>query len=201
MTVIEQHLSTAVDTLDKPSVIHRMRAIVILIVLGICLPGAILEITVGSHFVFFFSRQYQSGAWWVFLLLLPIFTAVILREKVQAHLRIRYPTWWVRWLIMIPTMSIVMAGTVVIAPLGWIAAATWAVGGEKTGVPAIVLFVEPYRASAKSCDQHGTLALESFSARICFEGRAELPLQANQAVLVSGHQSAFGFFIKSMSKR
>lgn len=189
-----------------PSVTHpqpnRWLLAIVLVVLAFVLLGSFMQLVAGSRFVFFFASQYKHAGWWVFLCLLPVFAILMLtKERFTSQLRARYPTRWFRWLFMYPLTVALLAGMVVVAPLGWLAAAVWAFGNESASVPARVLSVEEYR-SRKGCDQHATLSILSTEATICLADHyTGMALKANQEVAVSGQALSFGFFIGQITTK
>ena len=173
----------------------RTRIAVVLGAFSFFLGGVLLETTLGSRFIFFYGESYTAVGWWVFLLLLPVVGAALSNNRMRIHLRLRYPTWWVRWLLMYPVTVALATATLVIAPLGWIAALTWAAGVDTQPTIGRLVSVEQYRASVKGCDQRGKVALQEYVASICLEGISALPAKGNLPVLVVGRQSSLGLLI------
>ena len=101
---------------------------------------------------------------------------------------------WIRRLVLFSFGATMAAWFTVLAPLGWLLAATWTFGEQRTSIPATVLQVSDYIRS-RGCDQRGVVAFEGRVSSICFEGPGAVPLRANQTVLLGGKQSAFGFLV------
>ena len=158
--------------------------------------GALLEATVGSRFIFFYSNRYQEVGWWTFLLLLPVFGTLVHKVKgVKEQLKRSYPTRAVRWTFMFPLVVVVASGLVVIAPLGWIAGHAWAFGVDTKPIPGRLVSVEDYRGYGKGCDQKGKLAVREVIGSICLEKIATLPMKPDPSVIVSARQSALGLLV------
>ena len=179
----------------------RTKVAIVLLAFALVLGGALLKITVGSRFVFFYSERYTSIGWWAFALLFPVIAVAMFNEQVKVHMRLRYPTWWVRWLMMYPLSVALAAAAVVIAPLGWIAALTLATGSSAEPTVGRLISVGDYRPSSKGCDQRGELAMHGKTASICLEGLAVLPMRGNVPVVVSGKQSNFGLLIEGLKQQ
>lgn len=175
---------------------NRWLRIIVLAAMVFVLLGSFMQLVVGSRFLFFFAPQYNHAGWWTFLCLLPVFAILTLtNERFTGHIRARYPTRWVRRLFMYPLAIALFAGMVVVAPLGWLAAASWAFGNESNLVPARVVSVEEYRPR-RGCNQRATLSILSTEATVCLADHySGLPLKAYQEVAVNGRVISFGFFI------
>lgn len=171
------------------------RIAIVLLAFAFFLGGMLLEFSVGSHFIFFYAAGYKEVAWWIFLGLLPLIAGCMLSERVRSHIRLRYPTWWVRRLVMYPLMAAVVSATAVTAPLGWIAAHAWAMGADTEPLPGRLASVGNYRASSKGCAQRAELAVGKYTGSICLEGVAAIPMKANPSVAVHARQSPLGLFV------
>ncbi len=137
----------------------------------------LLELSVGSHFIFFRAAGYKKVAWWIFLGLLPLIAGRMLSERTRSHMRLRYPTWWVRRLLLYPLTAAVVSAATVTAPLGWIAAHAWAMGTDTEPLPGRLVSVGKYMGS------------------ICLEGVAAIPMKANPSVAVHARQSPLGLLV------
>lgn len=179
----------------------RTKVAIILLAFALVLGGALLKITVGSRFVFFYAERYTSIGWWAFAMLFLVIAVAMFNERVKAHLRLRYPTWWVRWLLIYPLSVAIMAAAAVMAPLGWIAALTLATGSSAEPTVGQLISVGDYRLSSKGCDQRGELAVREQTTSICLEGLTVLPVKGNVSVVVSGKQSNFGLLIESLKQQ
>ena len=160
--------------------------------------GCVLLLQLDKRFFFFWREQYNFVAGWCFVLLLPIFTKIVSGSSFQEHYFRRYPTWWVRRLVMFPLTVMFLSGIVVIAPRGWLTFAVWLNGEERTQVPATVIDVEPFRRSAKGCDQYVKLKLniDSTAAQICLENHfTGNSIQVGQTALLTGRASSIGFIV------
>lgn len=173
-----------------------------ILALGVVLTaGAVLQASLGSRFIFFFAEQYERGAWFLFILLLPTVAIGMISERALSEARRRFPTWWIRWLIVLPVGVAMFAGGLVVGPIGWLSAFTWAFGTEVSAVPAQVVSVESHLPGSKYCDQHGAVALRHYVSTVCLEGIGQLPMQTGTAVLLNGRQSRLGFQIGEIERR
>lgn len=168
---------------------------------SIVLIGAFICLASSSRFIFFFSKQYWNVAGWLFLLLLPPIGFVLrYKGRFDRVARGRYPTWWVRWIIMLPLAVSFASAALIAAPVGWIAAATWALGEQRSDIKSVVVSVEAARSTGKGCKQRATLIIYSVTHTVCvgdhFDGATPL---AGQAVLVHGRESYAGLFIQQIT--
>ncbi len=161
--------------------------------------GLGLAVVIGDHFIFDDPEQYRRIGSWGFVALVPIVWAALTTQRMKQELRNRYPTWWVRQLIALPASVAIGAGLLVLAPLGWIAAFTVEYGKPTGPLDARISHVDVYRPSGKGCDQRGELLLRGQISRICFDGLAELPMNPNQPVVVTGRQSSFGIVLEAIA--
>lgn len=157
--------------------------------------GLMLNLEVGSRFVFFHGERYTTASWWVALLLLPVLVWLMLKPRFRAEIRRRCPTGWVRRIILYPMSVALILGAVVTAPRGWIAAYTWAFGVEASPLPGHLAFVERHRPSAKGCDQRGTLRMQQHMSSLCLDALMDLPARGDLPVMIVGRQSSMGLLI------
>jgi hypothetical protein len=158
--------------------------------------GAILHAAFSGHFVFFYAAQYKQVGWVAFPCLLAVFAGLLALPQVTAPMRAKHPTRWVRWFFSYPLFVGALAGMTVLAPLGWLAATTWAFGTEREPLRATVVSVEPL-GSGKGCGQHVTLQVLSTRATLCLTNHyAGPPLRAQQEVRISVRASAAGLLLE-----
>lgn len=181
--------------------VSNTRIAVALAAFAFLIGGALLYATLGSRFIFYYAKPYANLGWWVFIALLPAFGAAFLRKRARTELRLRYPTWWVRWMLMFPLSVAVASGAVVIAPLGWLAALTFATGAPIGPIPGRLSSVSKFSTSGKGwgCDQRGELIVASRGASICLEGLTNLPAKGDVPVLITARHSSLGLLISSIS--
>ncbi len=124
----------------KPYVIPKPFRTPTIILLLFIVTGAVLELTVGSGFIFAGADTYRSAAPWFFAALLPVFAVLLYwQERLSGNLRSSFPTSWLRRLIIFPLMVAVCSGIVLIAPLGWASLLGLAVGARADDLEGIVL--------------------------------------------------------------
>ena len=188
--------------LATPQPLRGWRLTAVLVALIFVLAGAPLELNLGSGFVFALASEYRAAAPWVFLALLPLFTVFFVRaEKRRRHLRMPYPTWWVRSLLVFPLVIAVASAAVVVAPLGWAALVGWVVG-TTAELQARVVTVGSLSKGSRGCDQKGELLVNGATAAVCFEGRLVGPAPtAGETVVVNGRTSRIGVFVNEIQKR
>ena len=174
------------------------RRTVIGIAVWLVLIGAFLVLGAGTHFIFFFSQKYRVGAWLAALALFPFFYCFLANPERQKLRGNRKPVGRIRRLGLFCFGAAMAAGLSVLAPLGWLLAATWMFGAPRTAIPATVLQVGEYHRS-RNCDQSGVLAFEGRVSSMCFEGPGAIPLRANQGVLLGGRQSPVGFLVRHIT--
>jgi hypothetical protein len=162
--------------------------------------GSLLEITIGSGFIFSGSNAYRHAMPWLWAVLLPSFGVVwYLAERRQNLLRHRYPTAWVRWLLVFPLMVVASAGMAIVAPLGWAAMGGYLVDAPPERLAAKVLSIEPAATRRRSCDQKARFEIDGIAADICLEGRltGRSPGRG-EMVEVTGRRSVFGILIEGV---
>jgi hypothetical protein len=157
--------------------------------------GAALHVAFSGRFVFFYAAQYRQAGWVAFPCLLAAFSGLLALPQVTAPIRAKHPTRWVRWFFSYPLFVGALAGMTVLAPLGWLAASTWAFGSEREPLRATVVSVEPFRSS-KGCDQHVTLRVLSTQPTLCLANHyAGPPLKAQQEIRIGVRGSAAGLLL------
>lgn len=161
-------------------------------VMWLVLIGAMLAADSG-HFIFFYGRQYHVAAWLAALILVPY--CYLWLTKQEAKQRNRKPIGRRRRLLLYACGAAMVAFICVLAPIGWLMAATWEFGATRTSIPATVLHAGDYHRG-RGCNQDGVLAWEGHTASICLQGLAPLPVRDSQIVLVSETQSAVGLLIQ-----
>ena len=186
----------------KPYVIPKPFRIPTIILLLFIVTGAVLELTVGSGFIFAGADTYRSAAPWFFAALLPVFAVLLYwQERFSGNLRSSFPTSWLRRLIIFPLMVAVCSGIVLIAPLGWASLLGLAVGARADDLEGIVLSAGDVSKSSRAsrCKQRAKIAVRGASAAICVEGRTAAPLPIKEGpALLSGHVSRFGVHVESI---
>jgi hypothetical protein len=170
---------------------------------GVAFVGALIFLAFSPRFIFFYSAHYWKVAGWVYLFLLPVVAMAIgYKGRFHQHLSYRCPTRWVRSIFLFPLVVLLAAATLVVAPVGWVSAATWVAGVERSDIDAIVVSIEVPLSQRKGCRQHATLSIFSITHSVCvgdyFQGE---PPHAAQAVLVGGQESHFGFLIQRITPR
>lgn len=163
--------------------------------------GLLIFIAFSDNFIFFFSAQYWSFARWVYLILLPVIAIAIgYKGRFHKHFSYRYPTRWVRSIFLFPLLVMFAAAIPVVAPIGWVTAATWVSGVERSDIDAIVVAVESPRSQVKGCPQRATLRIFSITHSVCVKDYFQAnPPYTGQAVLVGGKESHFGFLIQHVT--
>jgi hypothetical protein len=157
--------------------------------------GAILHVAFSGRFVFFYAAQYKQAGWLAFPCLMAAFSGLLALPQVTAPIRAKHPTRWVRWFFSYPLFVAALAGMTVLAPLGWLAAGTWAFGTQREPLRATVVSVEPFRSS-KGCNQHVTLHVLSTRATLCLANHYAGPaLKAEQEVRIDVRATAAGLLL------
>jgi hypothetical protein len=192
-----------ITALPSPTGRRRLQGFTTFGFVSVALVGAFIHLEMASHFIFFFSDQYWNVAGWVFLSLLPVIALKFGHKgRIDRELRNRYPTRWVRWIFMFPAMVLLASAMVVVAPIGWIAAATWAFGEERSDINAIVVSVETARSTGKGCKQRATLKIFSTTHAVCVRDHFQgAPPLAGQTILVRGRESHFGFLVQQITSK
>lgn len=162
--------------------------------------GALLLHYFGDRFVFYYAEAYANVALWSLL----VFTPLVLYRMRRAPLFFRkisekYPTAWLRNLIVMPLMAMSIVGLVCAAPLGWLfAAATWS-GGAIQHVSAVASKVGPY-SQRKGCNQSATLRFASAEKETCIDTLyPHASMRSGQTLDVGIRTFPFGFLIVSVA--
>lgn len=165
--------------------------------------GAILESTVGEGFIYSNGNEYRAAMPWIYGALVLIFAVGWFSLEMGTHaLRNRYPTWFVRWLIMLPLIIALTAALAVVAPLGWAALLGWTIGSRADGLDVSVISVEAPTQRTRGCTQHAKLAFRDASARVCLDGRlGGPPPTAGERAQVDGRLSSLGLFIDRIDRQ
>ena len=182
---------------QKPLVTGKRFRLPALLVMSLVVCGAVMELTLGDGFVFAKANAYRSVMPWLFLIILPpsAFLCFFLTRADKTILA-RYPTWWVRRLIVFPVTSALLSATIVISPLGWASFLGWVVGTHSDHIEAKVLRIGGFSRSSKSCTQRVTLEVSGNSSDICLEDRlmGQVP-SIGDAVDLTGRTSIFGVYV------
>jgi hypothetical protein len=186
----------------KPYVIPKPFRTPTIILLLFIAAGTVLELTIGSGFIFAAADTYRSAAPWLFAALIPVFAILLYwLDRLGGNARIRFPTSWLRTLIIFPLMVAMCSGMVLIAPLGWISLLGLAIGARADDLEGIVLSAGDVSKSSRAsrCKQKAKIAVRGASAAICVEGRTATPLPIKEgAVLLNGRVSLFGTYVQSI---
>jgi hypothetical protein len=170
------------------------------IALAAIVAGSCLELTLGQQFVFSAANQYRATVPWLVVFLAPVFAWMwFVLERANHTMARRYPTWWVRWLIVYPLVVVLSSGMAAISPLGWFAVYGRLEGIPAEGVEAKVLAVGAYRPSSHGCHQNADIVINGNSATICLadvlSGRTP---SVGETVTVAGRISSAGMFIDAV---
>jgi hypothetical protein len=159
--------------------------------------GFVFEMTVGTGFILFSSRDYRAAMPWLFAVLVALLgIGGLMSHRLREHLKLNYPDSGFRWVIMFPLLLLTGAGAMVVAPLGWAAAATWLAGEPTNGQVARVVSVGDLRVNSRGCDQRVELEYQGVIATICLEGRLVGPTpKAHETVLLAGRRTTLGLLI------
>jgi hypothetical protein len=171
------------------------------VVLAIIVAGAVLEMTIGRGFIFAGANEYRSAMPWIFVVLLPVFAFLlfVINRANRSYQQDRFPTWWVRTLVVFPLTVVLCSGVVLIAPLGWAALFGIALGTSTDTLEGRVLIVGRISTSSKGCRQTDKIEARGASANICVDGRTSEPvLNEGDTVLLSGRTSPLGVYIESI---
>lgn len=163
--------------------------------------GVIFLLFFNDRFVFRYKEEYARFFLWSLLLFTPFFIYRIEKSpEILEQLKQKFPTRWVRGLIMTPLISLMSAGLVFTAPLGWVfALAVWS-GGDVYNVSA-TLIKSSNNSKSKRCNQLATLQFELLKKEVCLDTLyPHSSMQTGQAVDVGISESQFGFLIVSLSK-
>jgi hypothetical protein len=167
----------------------------------VVLAGGGLEETLGTRFIFAAANQYREAMPWIVAALTPLFAWLMIRvERINHDLATRYPTWWIRWLIMFPLTAILLSAAVALAPLGWSALFGRLNGSDARPIDAQVRYV--FKPSSRGCRQEAEVQVGDNWARICIAnvlvGRVP---RDGETVTVVGSVSRFGTRIKEIQTR
>ena len=160
--------------------------------------GIILEETIGTRFIFSAANQYRAAMPWIVGVLTPVFAWLIFRaERVNHDLSDRFPTWWMRWLVMFPFMAVLSSVLVTWAPPGWFALFGRALGSSAEQLEAIVVDVS--RPYTHGCSQNVEIKLGGNTKLICIADVlvGQVP-NSEDTVTVVGSRSIFGTYIEGI---
>ena len=160
--------------------------------------GIILEETIGTRFIFSAANQYRLAMPWIVGVLTPLFAWLIFRaERVNHDLSDRFPTWWIRWLLMFPFMAVLSSVLVAWAPPGWSALFGRALGSSAEQLEARVVDVS--RPYTHGCSQNAEIKLNGNTKLICLAdvlvGRVP---NSEDTVTVLASRSIFGTYIEEI---
>ena len=103
--------------------------------------GSLMHVLQDGSFLYRYAPQYSRYGWIAFYCLVPALSVWLLSQKSFTDaIQRRYPTPWIRWMVMYPATITLLAGMIVIAPRGWLVAHAWAFGADSrpphtTGTP------------------------------------------------------------------
>ena len=160
--------------------------------------GIILEETLGTRFIFSAANQYRVAMPWIVGILTPVFAWLIFRaERVNHDLSDRFPTWWIRWLVMFPFMAVLSSVLVAWALLGWSALFGLALGSSAEQMEASVVDVS--RPYTHGCSQTAEIKLSGNTKLICLADVlvGQVP-NSEDTVTVVGSRSIFGTYIEEI---
>ncbi|MBQ5948574.1 hypothetical protein [Massilia sp. ST3] len=171
------------------------------IVLFVCaIVGALLLQMYRDRFVFYYAQTTAKVALWSLLLFTPFILYRMRRAPLfVAELKKKYPTSWLRDIVVMPLMAAMVAGLLVAAPLGWVLAiAAWS-GGVVHHVDAVATEVGTY-SQRKGCDQFATLRFASVEKEVCIASLSpHSSLHPGQSLAVGIVRFSFGFLIVSIA--
>ncbi len=173
----------------------------ILFVFLFVLGSILLHITVGEGFVFVHANEYRSALPWLTLAFaLPLGGLVLGNDKLSETLFMKFPTPWIRWLLVFPVSIGLYSLAIAAAPLGWIALYGWTFGKKVDSMGATVAYIEPY-SHRRGCNQSSILEIAGKSAQICLDHRlfGEVP-KVGEVVLVRGKVSPMGLYISEVRR-
>jgi len=172
-----------------------MAVVALLVVVGFG-----LELSIGTRFIFAHAAEYRRVQPWLFGLLVPAF-AVLWWKLIRSQriVLVRFPTGWVRWLIMYPLIVAITSAMVAVSPLGWAALLGRFVRSHPGHWEARVVSIDN-RPGSRGCDLPATLAMDGYEFGLCLENRVEGTIpRVGQAVVVHGRNSAFGTVVDRVS--
>jgi hypothetical protein len=182
---------------------ERLELIFVRTVPPFALIGITLLATIGERFIFAFAEQGLSAVPLLFAFLLPTFAIFWFRLECRTHsFAERFPTWFVRWILMFPLIVTLSTAMVIFSPLGWAALAGWAIGTPSTQLDAQLVSIEPMRAPRKifKCDQKARLRIGEIQSDVCVEDIVSGPIpKPGDAVNITGKASALGFYINGIA--
>lgn len=164
--------------------------------------GAVLEMLVGSSFIFSGSNDYRRAVPWLLCIVVPLVAVgFFLLEKRNHQMKAQFPTWSIRWLAMFPLIIAMCSAAIVISPLGWASVLGWVIGMPTERLEAIVISIDNPRSRSGECDQHADLEFRGVTARICVEDlvMGATP-KAGERVLISGRLSSLGLYIDTIHR-
>jgi hypothetical protein len=166
-------------------------------VMAVVVSGCILESSLGKVFVFSAASKYRAMAQWFVLFLAPVFAWMWFRLGRANHFfASRYPTWWVRWLVVYPLLIVLSSGMVVISPLGWLSVYGRYMGKPVEGIEARILALDAYHSNSRGCRQFADISIGNNSARVCLADVLSGRIPAvGEYVFLAGRVSNAGVFI------
>lgn len=181
-------------SLRTPVLLSKPLLFLVLGALVFAIAGVILELTVGSRFIFSHANAYRNAKPLMFIILIPILAKVWLPIfKGSDYISARYPTDAIRWLVMFPCTVVMLSTIIMVAPLGWLALGGWVVGESSDNLEAKIISI---RSPDKTCKLIANLEIRGNRADICLGGRVigSTP-KVNDVIAVTGKISSFGVFI------
>jgi len=177
----------------------KARPYLLVTVTVICM-GVFLDFFLGDSFLFEYSSTYWRLMGWIFVFLTLLFGIKWYRDgQLQQILISRYPTKWVRWLLL-PLLPIASSILVAIAPLGWLALYAWLVSTPTTNITSKVISISEYSQISRACHQSAELAVNDLFGRVCLDGilLGQIP-RAGETVTIVARPSKLGLFIDKIN--
>ena len=152
-----------------------------------------------DRFVFRYADPYTTIALLSVVLLAPFVLYWLQYSPGASAVAEKYPTSWVRKVIVMPFMAALIVGLVFAAPLGWLfAAVAWSdIPVERVSATAVEVGTHARR---KNCDQYATLRLAGAEKKTCLDGLyPPSVMRPAQELAVGIKATRFGFLIVSVS--
>gem|GEM_PF-5375409 len=161
--------------------------------------AAFFHLSVGRGFIFEYASNYRPLGIVIAVICFPL---LAVRCWYNIHIRERFPTSWLRYLIVCPLVAGIGAGCIAIAPIGVAGAYTLLLGEPIANVRGYVTQVDGPRSHRKGCPQFIMVDIEKNSLQLCVENvvAGQVP-ETGDVVSVSGKSSRLGFLIRSIERQ
>ena len=131
--------------------------------------------------------------------LLPLSLAAVLEMNAASPLSARYPTWWVRVLVVWPLFVAMLAGVIYLSFLGWVAAASNAVADGLQHRLADVQSLGRSESRGHRCRHSMKLKYDVGNATMCADGLPGVDqARAGTKILLVGPSSALGQHVTAL---